>query len=774
MTRERLHTGARTGGRPGAAPGKTPAARPAFVLLSALAFFFLLCAARAPARAALNQDPTEGSRFYPARYYPGVADSTSATAVVLAPGDSALLEIPMDAMGGTIRGRVLAPGATPLTGVLVVASSGGLRTMARTGADGRFVLAGVPPGGALVRYATDQPQSYEIRYLALYYPGVSDSAQAARISVSGGETVTLNDVILPQAARLGGTVYLGESEAPMAEADVRILSPSEPDWYRAARTSGTGRFLVGGLPSGSYIVQALPGSAGYIPEFFGGAREASSAGLVQAVAGEERLDLVIRPDSGSAMWGEIRREDGTGVPGVLVRAAGEDGKVYTGITQELGHYRIIGLPSGEYIVDVPALKKYYPDTYFRSQARPVRVIEPADVFHIDMRGSPGPCLLAPGQRGAISGAVWGDFTGVQRAVVRAFSETDTVETELEGDGVYVMSCVPPGLYKVVFMDEGPLDMQYYPRTGVLSEAAPVLVAPGDTTREIDFEPPRGIALAGRLTDRSTGKAIPQARVLAVELGTRTVVSADCDQDGGFRLERLGEVPVPNHAGSGPLHPGLPAGRWRILAAATVVSDPALTPIAAPSVSAASAGDGAILVEWQLPSESAWFYRLRRESPPSTEDVVLAEAEVEAGTDPLRTYLDRPPSGTHVYRLDACLLDGGRDCQEAGEFLTVRSDPVQVAAGSDPTEAVRIRVSPQPWDGRAPLRFSAGGELPSGARLHIFTSGGARIAGIPWPAGSFECAWNGLTAEGRRAPSGVYLWRLEGAAEGARGTLLLIR
>ncbi len=101
----------------------------------------------------------------------------------------------------------------------------------------------------------------------------------------------------------------------------------------------------------------------------------------------------------------------------------------------------------------------------------------------------------------------------------------------------------------------------------------------------------------------------------------------------------------------------------------------------------------------------------------------------------------------------------------------------------------VYVFPTPWrphgpnagDGPGQTGSEAGGmtfnNLPSECRIRIYTLGGEQVRELHHSdvSGALnQEKWDGLTAHGSPAASGVYLWRVESSVDGKNGKLMIIR
>jgi hypothetical protein len=254
-------------------------------------------------------------------------------------------------------------------------------------------------------------------------------------------------------------------------------------------------------------------------------------------------------------------------------------------------------------------------------------------------------------------------------------------------------------------------------------------------------------------------------VTALDLDTRRTARASTDEAGWFVLDRLAE-----DVG---IRPGLPAGRWRVLAESTSVVDPSVTPILQPWIEAEPGDPGFVRVSAWLAPEVGWRVRLERVDSLGR-PALVTEEDLQAGAAAPRTWIDRP-EGAGPFRYVLTAWVAGPD-GPAGAPWTAATQAIEVTAAAG--EPLEIHVSPLPWNGRGTVTFRSVVPL-RGGWLRIWSAAGAEVARIPWTAGSTTCAWNGTAPSGAPVPSGCYLYRvsdptLSAGWAGARGPLILVR
>jgi hypothetical protein len=158
---------------------------------------------------------------------------------------------------------------------------------------------------------------------------------------------------------LRGMVVAADNGSPIRRAQVRVSSPDARE-SRVATTDAQGRFEIRELPAGRYMMTASKG--GFVTLQFG-QRRPSESGTPIELAEAQTLDKIsIALPRGSVLGGRITDEFGEPVANAsvmawryayaggtrrMVPAAGGNAR---DTTDDLGHFRLFGLPPGEYYV----------------------------------------------------------------------------------------------------------------------------------------------------------------------------------------------------------------------------------------------------------------------------------------------------------------------------------------------------------------------------------------------------------------------------------------
>ena len=157
----------------------------------------------------------------------------------------------------------------------------------------------------------------------------------------------------PLTASIGGRVT-SNTGGPLRRAEVRAIS--ESGLTRLATTDSEGRYLVRDLPAGTFTLHVS--KTGFVPLYFGQRRPFERRATIRLEQGERGSADVRLPRAG-AIAGRIYDTTGEPVLGARVQALrrrmvrGQPGLQAVGVadtTDDVGAYRLYGLPPGEYYV----------------------------------------------------------------------------------------------------------------------------------------------------------------------------------------------------------------------------------------------------------------------------------------------------------------------------------------------------------------------------------------------------------------------------------------
>lgn len=156
-------------------------------------------------------------------------------------------------------------------------------------------------------------------------------------------------------ARIRGRVVGAETGSGVRRAQVRAMGADIGS--RMALTDGDGRFVFDGLPAGRVTLMAT--KPGYMTVQFGQSRSFELGKPIELAAGQKLEQADITLPRGSAIAGRVLDEFGDPITDATVtgmRSVWSNGKRRlqpagrTAMTNDLGQFRIYGLPPGDYYV----------------------------------------------------------------------------------------------------------------------------------------------------------------------------------------------------------------------------------------------------------------------------------------------------------------------------------------------------------------------------------------------------------------------------------------
>lgn len=242
-------------------------------------------------------------------------------------------------LGGTIAGTVVAasdggPVGRILVEALRVRADGSLETAssAATQADGSFQVAGLFPGGYLLRFSADG-------FDPVFYPGTPDQAAAIPVLAASAEvTAGINVTITGQPATITGTVDPGEILQPVTTTiTVRaVAGPRAGQDIATTTTDGANAYSLPDLPAPAEY-QLSFAAEGYQPTVI----------TTRVNGGGQRLQPAVLLTAGAGVISGVVSAGGAPVGGITVSTTvgGTTISAGTPTTGDVGRFVLGDLPT---------------------------------------------------------------------------------------------------------------------------------------------------------------------------------------------------------------------------------------------------------------------------------------------------------------------------------------------------------------------------------------------------------------------------------------------
>ncbi len=328
-------------------------------------------------------------------------------------------------------------------------------------------------------------------------------------------------------------------------------------WVTSVDTDpNTSSFLIEGLdPSeGPYYLRLLNNGHNYVSKWWsgnGGSIPCEGAESVDiSHSGKGNIDFFL--DTGGTIAGFVTGENsGQALQDLSVSASSEDWLFYgSAMTLPDGSYTIIGLPTGNYTVNVSAYQssyasEYYAGVYEQSLTTPVAVTMRAETAGIDFSLKTGGVI-----KGTVASQYGGPLSGAQ---VSAQSPTAMQwgSATTDENGNYQITGLSPGQYMITASSSSSQNSDWLVGNQVFKgetdhEAATLVnVDFHQTVSNVDFAFPMGGKITGRIFDES-GNLYAEASVSAYDIATGVPIGTSMmDPSGAYEIK------------------GLPAGSYRV-------------------------------------------------------------------------------------------------------------------------------------------------------------------------------------------------------------------
>ncbi|MBP6803845.1 MAG: carboxypeptidase regulatory-like domain-containing protein [Chloroflexi bacterium] len=396
--------------------------------------------------------------------------------------------------------------------------------------DGRYYLGGLPDDNYTLSVNAPYPWADQ------WYDGQFNENDAQRLPIVGAGTVSVT-VILQPGGRITGTVYTADGVTPLPNIGVDIEQGGA-----GTCTDANGRYILDGLPYGSYKIRAsgdwnwcLNQPSVYAVEYYNETSDTNAATPFVLQAGnDDYANVNFTLDIGGVITGRVL-DNATGlpIPDLHVNANEYDtGWIgASGWTDASGVYTITALPAADYRVAVDDsnnlplgyARQYYDHQPFHHLSDRVPVVTNSTITHINFDLLPG---------GAFSGTVYADDGITPLANINVDVDAGGYGTCTDANGRYYMNGVPFGSYKIIagggwnwcLNQTSDYIREYFPET-IDPNAANTFTL--DSAHllytNIDFTVSIGGRITGQVTGASTGLPLEGVRVSANQFSSNNYV-----------------------------------------------------------------------------------------------------------------------------------------------------------------------------------------------------------------------------------------------------------
>lgn len=450
------------------------------------------------------------------QYYNGKGTVQEANIVAVATGGSAT---GIDAAlheGGTIAGTVTSTATkAPLSEIEVCAeaTSGELLThCARTEEHGKYSVTGLSTASYRVRFSSPTGE-----YALQYYNGKSFSPEAEPVSATAGSVTSGIDAAMAPVSAISGVVTSTATKTAAANVEVCALQASTGSFIQCASTNTNGEYAISTLSAGEYKVEFGVGSGtSFMPQYYNGKGTFAEATIIALATAETRSEINAALQAGGEFSGTVT--DGStsqSVAGIEVCGYKETGEFiyHCATTNASGEYTVVGLPSGEYVVEFFAtghnyLTQFYNGKINFNEADQVSVTLGSTTSGIDAALKPGGIVTGTVKAAATS-------TPVSNIDVCASPRSGGASAcaVTNAGGEYSIVGLATGEYTVAFYGNG---QNYVPQSyngkAKPTEATAVSVAAGSTTPNIDASLEVGGEITGTVTTAKTKEPVGNVTV----------------------------------------------------------------------------------------------------------------------------------------------------------------------------------------------------------------------------------------------------------------------
>jgi hypothetical protein len=321
-----------------------------------------------------------------------------------------------------------------------------------------------------------------------------------------------------------------------------------------AVSNPNGEYTISGLAAGEYRVR-FEGKGEFIGRWFDGAKSEAAAQLVTVTEGVTTPGVDGELTPGATVEGTITdAAGGAALEGVRVCAAtGFGNPINNGCATSgaAGHYRLVGIPTGEYELrfepeashaNPDYLTHYYPEVANIGEGTALHLTEGQTTAGIDTAMHLGGTIS-----GTVRDAEGHPIGGITACVYPVLGNTNagyciTHRAETASDGAYTVHALESGEYKVSFaaggFAPGNYLPQFYPARPTRATGGAVVVSAPAAVAGIDATLQKGGSITGHVVEGGTLSPLVGASVCASRTGGTTRFCSQVKADGSYSIASL--------------------------------------------------------------------------------------------------------------------------------------------------------------------------------------------------------------------------------------------
>ena len=405
---------------------------------------------------------------------------------------------------------------------------------AQTTSSGTYSVTGLAPGGYTVQFEDCSQKGY----LTEWYNQKADQASANPVTVTAGTTTSGIDAQLTVGGTISGTVR-DASAAPVSNLCVNAQPQVNGGSSAFTNTDAHGQYTLVGLSTGSYSVAFASCNSPYLRQWYNGKSTQSNADPVQVVTGQATTGIDVQVVLGGTVSGTVTDTSSAPLSQVCVSAQTQanGGSNASSSTDSQGHYTLVGLVTGSYVVSFggcgsPYARQWYNGKTSASSADVVQVVTGAATTKIDAQLIIG---------GTISGTVTDASNHpLINICVSAEQAGQGQSANTDAAGHYTIKSLLTGSYLVRFSDcsgHGYIG-QYYNNKPDQSTANPVSVTAGAATSGIDATLTLSGSISGLVADTSNAPVAGACVYAYLKAGGSYGGSTSTDSAGHYSMKSV--------------------------------------------------------------------------------------------------------------------------------------------------------------------------------------------------------------------------------------------